>query len=306
MDRATAYAPGSTSNVGPGFDCLGIAVAGLGDRVTATRAGQPGVHVLSVSDARIPREAARNTAALAAAEVLRQLGRETDGVELVIQKGLPLSGGLGGSAASAVAGAVATNALCGGALGEAELLHCAIEAEGVVAGRHPDNAAPSLLGGAVVVLGTDPLRYARLSVHPSLRFVFVTPAYGVLTAEARAVLPASVSRADAVRQAASLAGLVLGLERGDGDLLRASIHDRVAEPSRIPLYPGFARAREAARAVGAFGVAVSGAGPTLLAVVPESLAEAVGRAVALAYESEGICVSAVHDSGVDAQGARLE
>ena len=103
-----------------------------------------------------------NTAALGAAEVLRRLGREQDGVELVIEKGLPLSGGLGGSAASAVAGAFATHALCGGSLGETELLRCAIEAEAVVAGRHADNAAPSLLGGAVVVLGAEPLRYVRV------------------------------------------------------------------------------------------------------------------------------------------------
>ena len=150
---------------------------------------------MSVSDARIPLDAASNTAALGAAQVLRRLGREQDGVELVIEKGLPLSGGLGGSAASAVAGAFATHALCGGCLSEAELLHAAIEAEAVVAGRHADNAAPSLLGGAVVVLGAEPLRYVRVGVHASLRLVFVTPGYGVLTAHARSVLPESVARA---------------------------------------------------------------------------------------------------------------
>ncbi|HKZ32689.1 MAG TPA: homoserine kinase [Vicinamibacteria bacterium] len=301
----TAYAPGSTSNVGPGFDCLGIAVAGIGDRVSASRAARPGVRVLSVSDTRIPREATLNTAALGAAEVLRRLGREQDGVELVIEKGLPLSGGLGGSAASAVAGAFATHALLGGSLGEAELLRCAIEAEAVVAGRHPDNAAPSLLGGAVVVLGAEPLRYTRVGVHSSLRLVFVTPAYGVLTAHARSVLPESVPRADAVAQAAALAGLVLGLERGDGELIEAAMVDRIAEPRRIPLYPGFAPAREAALGAGAFGVAVSGAGPTLLALAPAARADAVARAVAAAYEGEGVA-SAVHVAGVDDRGARLE
>jgi len=305
MDRVTAYAPGSTSNVGPGFDCLGIAVAGIGDRVSASRAARPGVRVLSVSDTRIPREATLNTAALGAAEVLRRLGREQDGVELVIEKGLPLSGGLGGSAASAVAGAFATHALLGGSLGEAELLRCAIEAEAVVAGRHPDNAAPSLLGGAVVVLGAEPLRYTRVGVHSSLRLVFVTPAYGVLTAHARSVLPESVPRADAVAQAAALAGLVLGLERGDGELIEAAMVDRIAEPRRIPLYPGFAPAREAALGAGAFGVAVSGAGPTLLALAPAARADAVARAVAAAYEGEGVA-SAVHVAGVDDRGARLE
>jgi homoserine kinase len=291
--------------VGPGFDCLGIAVSGIGDRVSAERAASAGVRVLSVSDPRIPCDPSRNTAALAAAEVLRQAGANGVGLDLRVEKGLPLSGGLGGSAASAVAGAVAANALLGGPLGPEDLLRCAVEAEAVVAGRHPDNAAPSLLGGAVVVLGVEPLRYARLVVHPSLRLVFATPAYGVETARARAVLPATVSRADAVGQASSLAGLVLGLERGDRALVRAAMVDRLAEPFRIPLYPGYARAREAALAAGAFGVAVSGAGPTLLALAAAGEADAIGRAVVAAYGEGGVGAS-LHVAGVDAEGARIE
>ena len=305
MDRAVCYAPGSTSNVGPGFDCLGIAVTGIGDRVEATRCATPGVRVLSVSDPRIPCDALRNTAALAAAEVLRRAGATVAvGLELRVSKGLPLSGGLGGSAASAVAGAFSANAILDGPLDPEALLCAALEAEAVVAGRHPDNVAPSLLGGAVVVLGTDPLRYARLTVHPSLRLVFAIPAYGVETARARAVLPASVPRADAVGQASALAGLVLGLERGDGTLLRAAMVDRVAEPARIPLYAGYSRAREAALGKGAFGVAVSGAGPTLLAIAPEGIEGEVGRAVLSAYEREGVGAR-LHVAGVDAGGARL-
>jgi len=305
MDRATCYAPGSTSNVGPGFDCLGIAIAGIGDRVEAVRSDRAGVRVLSVSDPRVPCDPGRNTAALAAADVLGRAGATTVGLELRVEKGLPLSGGLGGSAASAVAGAFAANALLGGPLGPEDLLRSALEAEAVVAGRHPDNAAPSLLGGAVLVLGVEPLRYARLTVHPSLRLVFATPAYGVETARARAVLPESVPRADAVGQASALAGLVLGLERGDGDLLRVAMVDRVAEPARIPLYPGYGRAREAALATGAFGVAVSGAGPTLLAVVPEGNEGAVGRAVVSAYGEAGVAAS-IHATSVDTRGARIE
>jgi homoserine kinase len=135
--------------------------------------------------------------------------------------------------------------------------------------------------------------------------VFATPAYGVETSRARAVLPEKVPLADAVGQASALAGLVLGLERGDGALVRAAMVDRVAEPCRIPLYPGYARAREAAFSEGAFGVAVSGAGPTLLAIVPEGREAAVGRAVAAAYERDGTS-TLLHFAGVDTEGARLE
>jgi homoserine kinase len=305
MERATAYSPGSTSNVGPGFDCLGIAIAGMGDRVRATRTDVPGVRVASVSDARIPTDPAKNTAALAAAEVLRRAASTAAGIELVIEKGLPLAGGLGGSAASAIAGALAADALFGTRLPLEALLDCALEAEAVVAGRHPDNAAPSLLGGAVLVLGVSPLRYARVSVHPSIRLLFATPTYGVETALARAVLPATVSRGDAVRQASSLAGLVLGLERGDGDLLRVATCDHLAEPHRIPLYPGYADARRAALDTGAFGVAVSGAGPTLLALVPSGREAAVSAAVKSAYAAAGFAAT-LRVAAVDDRGARIE
>jgi homoserine kinase len=304
METATAYAPGSTSNVGPGFDCLGIAIAGMGDRVTAVRRKDAGIEVSHVSDARIPTDPGRNTAALAAAAVLARCDAGAIGLELRIDKGLPLAGGLGGSAASAVAGARAADALLGSRLSPEELLECALEAEAVVAGRHPDNAAPSLLGGAVLVLETSPLRFARVSVHPSLRLVFATPAYGVETSRARAVLPASVARAAAVGQASALAGLVLGLERGDGDLLRSAMCDRIAEPSRIPLYPGYEGAREAALGAGAFGVAVSGAGPTLLALTSADAEAAVGAAIVAAYERCGFAVR-THFAAVDDLGARL-
>jgi homoserine kinase len=127
----------------------------------------------------------------------------------------------------------------------------------------------------------------------------------VETARARAVLPETVPRGDAVQQAACLGGLLLGLERGDGDLLRAAMVDRVAEPRRIPLYPGYPRAREAALAAGAFGVAVSGAGPTLLAVVPGGRETAVADAVLASYASEGI-EARPRVAAVDAEGARVE
>ena len=302
MERVTAYAPGSTSNVGPGFDCLGIALTGLGDRVTAQRGGEPGVRVRAVSDDRIPLDADRNTAALAATEVLRQAGAGDVGLDLQVDKGLPLSGGLGGSAASAVAGAVAANAILDAPLAPEALLACAVEAEAAVAGRHADNVAPSLLGGAVVVLGLEPLRYARITVHPSLRLVLVIPGYEVPTAKARALLPVAVVRPEAVAQAASLAGLVVGLERGDGELIATSMVDRIAEPGRVPLYPGYREAREAALEAGAWGVAVSGAGPTLVALAPEEAAAGVGEAAASAYGAEK---ATAHVAEVDAQGARI-
>jgi homoserine kinase len=203
-----------------------------------------------------------------------------------------------------VAGAVAAARLLDAPLPSEALFTAALEAEAVVAGRHPDNVAPSLLGGAVVVLGLEPLRLARLVIHPSLRLVFVLPGYGVETAGARAALPPEVSRADAVGQAAALAGLVLGLERGDGALIRSCLVDRIAEPVRLPLYPGYPEARSAAIEAGALGVAVSGAGPTLLALALAKDAAGAGAAAVEAYRRVGI-EAQTHVTSADAEGARV-
>ena len=302
--RAIAYAPGSTSNLGPGFDCLGVAFTGKGDRVRAEVVTSPGVRVVSVSDPRIPTDPARNTAAIAAASVLRRSGSEV-GLDLTVDKGLPLAGGMGGSAASAVAGALAADAALGACLSRDALLEAALEAETVVAGRHLDNVAPSLLGGAVLVVGQDPPQFAAVRVDPSLALVLATPAYGVETARARAVLPASVSRADAILQASRLAALLLGLERGELDLVRACMHDLIAEPARAALYPGYGEARAAALLAGALGVVVSGAGPTVVALASLALAPAVGVALRDGYLSVGI-EATTHEAQVDELGARVE
>jgi homoserine kinase len=302
VDEVRVYAPGSISNLGPGFDCLGAAFTGRGDTVTARRSPVPGVRVTSVSDARIPTDAARNTSAIAATSALR--GVPGAGMEIAIEKGLPLAGGMGGSAASAVAGAVAADALYGLGLSRDQLLAAALDAEAVVAGRHADNVAPSLVGGLVLVLGIDPPLVIARQVHASFRLVLITPAYAVETAKARAVLPATLPRADAIAQAANLAGLLAGLESGDASLVGRSMEDRVAEPFRLPLYPGYPEARAAGRAAGAAGVAISGAGPTVMAIVREDRKAAVGAAMKDAYARLSIDAS-VHAAAIDPQGARV-
>ena len=302
----TAFAPGSASNLGPGFDCLGIAFTGKGDTVTASPSPAPGVRVLSISDARIPTDADRNTAALAAAAVLRRSGREA-GMDLTIEKGLPLAGGMGGSAASAVAGAVAANALLRARLAPLDLLACALEAEEVVSGgRHADNVAPSLLGGAILIAaaeGGEP-QVTSIPVKQGLSLVLVTPVYQVETARARAVLPHEVPRGTAVTQAARLAGLVLGLERGEADLIRRNMFDAIAEPARAPLYPGYREAAAAGLEAGALGVAVSGAGPTIVAIASMPSATKVGEAMVRGYKSAGI-EAVSHPAQIDRAGARI-
>lgn len=300
-----AYAPGSVGNVGPGLDILGLAVTGAGDRVTARVAGATGITV-ATDGADIPTDPERNTASLAARAVLIRAGASRLGLALTLQKGLPLSGGQGGSAASAVAAAVAVNHLLGRPLSPHGLLLATLEAEEAVAGRHADNLAPSLLGSAVLIRSLDPLDFVLLPVPAALRVVLARPEQELRTAEGRAVLPAEVSRAVALHQAAQVAAMVAALASGDLALLGRAIDDRIAEPARAPLLPGFPAAKAAALAAGALGCSISGSGPTAFALVSdEETGARVAQAMTTAYGAAGLgCAARV--AAVDRTGARVE
>lgn len=300
---AHGFAPGSIGNVGAGLDILGLAVAGAGDKVTIRRSAAPGIVVVDPGHPDLPREAAGNTAAIAAAAVFVRVGINP-AVTLAVQKGLPLSGGQGGSAASAVAGAVAANHLLDAGLDMVALLECALEGEAAVAGRHADNLAPSLLGGLVLVRCLDPMDVVALPVPAALRVVLVHPATQLPTRAARAVLPASVPRDTAIAQAAQVAAMVAGACLGDLQLLGRGVTDWIAEPARAPLLPGFLAAQRAALDAGALGSSISGAGPTAFALVDsEAVGTAVGPAMVAAYAAAGLSATA-RVAEIDRTGAR--
>lgn len=303
--KATAFAPGSIGNVGPGLDILGCAVGGAGDEVVAERIDGTDIRVRDSGHPDIPSEPRRNTAALAAAEVLKRAGVAPFGLALTVKKGLPLSGGQGGSAASAVAGAVAVNHLLGEPLDRDALLAACIEAEAAVAGRHADNVAPSLLGGIVLVRSLAPLDVVQLPVPEALWVVLAHPDQRLRTAESRAVLPKVVPLDTALHQAAQVAAMVAALATGDCALLGRALDDRLAEPARAPLLPGFAAAKAAALAAGALGASISGSGPTAFALaVGEASARAVGTAMQEAYATASIS-AAIRVAQVDRLGARV-
>lgn len=297
------YAPGSVGNVGPGLDILGLAVAGAGDTVAAAWHEGTAIVVLDAGHPELLRDASRNTAAIAADAVRRRAG-DSRGVALRVTKGLPLSGGQGGSAASAVAGAVAADALLASGLDATALLECAMEAEATVAGRHADNLAPSLLGGLVLVRSVAPMDVIRLPVPDGLRVVLVHPDQRLNTRDARAVLPASVSRDVALHQAAHVAAMVAGACLGDLALLGRGLDDRIAEPARSALLPGFVAAQAAARAAGALGGSISGAGPTAFALTDgDTVGDDVLAAMLAAYAAAGVRATG-RVAQVDHLGAR--
>ena len=288
--RAVAYAPATMANLGVGFDILGLAVAEPGDTIEATWSATPGVTIASVTGdgGRLPREAERNTAGVAALGVLRALG-EMRGVALRIHKGLPLASGLGSSAASAVAAAVAVNALLGEPLTRLDLLPAALDGEALVSGRHADNVAPCLLGGITLSFGLTPSEIWSLPVPERLWLALVTPAVEVPTAEARAVLPAQVPLKTMVAQTASVARLMSALYRADIPAMAAAMEaDHVIEPARAHLMPRLEEVRGAARRAGACGMVISGAGPTLAALCDSGdVARFAASAMEAVYRNAG-------------------
>ena len=309
--RVRAFAPASIGNMGPGLDVLGCAVTGAGDTVTAEWCDESGVVVRDPGHSELPSDPALHTSAIAAAAVLRQaLGGGTrppaTGIALSVTKELPLSAGQGGSAASAVAGAVAANALCGSPLPIEALLHACLVAESTVAGRHLDNLAPSLLGGICLVRSMDPIDVVRLPVPDGLFIVLAHPSQRLRTADARAVLPTVVDRGIALHQAAQVGAIVAALASGDLALLGRAIDDRIAEPARAPLIPGFRDAKAAALQAGALGASISGAGPTTFALAADfACAQAVAVAMEGAFAANAI-TSTVRVCEVDRVGARVE
>jgi homoserine kinase len=287
MPSVTAFAPATVSNVACGFDVLGFALDGPGDEVTA-RLTDGGVTIDDIlgDEGRLPREAARNTAGVAAQALLRLLG-DGRGVALTIRKGLPLASGLGGSAASAAAAVVAVDALLNAGASRDVLIACALEGEKLGAGSaHPDNVAPSICGGFVLVRHPHPIDIVQLPVPAGMTAVVVHPDLEIETARARAMLGDMVPLADAIRQWANLGALVDGLHRSDFALIARSLEDTIAEPRRASLIPGLAEIKRAAADAGALGCSLSGSGPSLFALCRDrAIADRVGAAMTAAVRA---------------------
>lgn len=300
------YVPGSIGNVGPGLDILGLAVRGAGDRVIAERTTGRAIVVADPGHPSLPTDPERHSTALAARAALRRGGRRGRiGMVLRLHKGLPLSGGQGGSAASAVAGAVAANALMGSPLETVDLLEAALEAEATVAGRHLDNIAPSLLGGLVLIRSLDPIEVVSLPVPKGLTIVLAKPDYQLATRKSRKALPNVLPRSLALHQAAQVAAMVAAAGSGDLELFGRAIDDRIAEPARAPLLPGFVEAKRAAIRAGALGCSISGSGPTLFAVARgRRAAIAIAAAIGRAYRRAGHPTD-IRITTPDTDGARI-
>lgn len=291
--------PATSANLGPGFDALGLALA-LHNEVTATEADSVSVTVQGEGAGVLP-VGEDNVVARGVRQAYEAAGRPFKGVALDCVNRVPAARGLGSSAAAWVGGLVAGNALLGGPLSREALLALAARAEG-----HPDNVAAALLGGLTVScpLGDGRVATVTLPVPGGVRWVVLVPEVTSATAEARAVLPPSVPRADAVFNVQRVSLLLAALQSGRVDLLGQALDDRLHQPYRLRLFPWMPAVAAAARAAGALGCVLSGAGPSLLAVSRDADADTVagrmegalaaaglrGRAWAFAVDVEGAVV----------------
>jgi homoserine kinase len=300
-----AFAPGGVGNIGPGLDILGCALTGPGDSVDARFEGAPGVWIEDAGHSELPRDAARHASGLASREVLRLAGRTEVGVTLRVEKGLPLAGGQGGSAASAVAGAIATNALIGRPLDDRAIVRAALAAEERVAGRHVDNIAPCVFGGILLIRRVDPLEFVRVPVPAWLRVALARPALAVTTQRARQLLPNHIDRVVALAQATAVATMIAAFCLGDASMLRGAIDDQIAEPVRASLIPGFHEVKRAALDAGALGCSISGAGPSIFALTDgDAAAESALHAMLDEFAANGVAADG-RVASVDERGARL-
>jgi homoserine kinase len=293
--RAHVRIPATSANLGPGFDALGLALA-LHNEVVAEERDGVTVKIEGEGADRLARDGG-NVVARGVKLAYETVGRAFRGCALECVNRIPTARGLGSSAAAWVGGLVAGNVLLGSPLSRETLLGLAARAEG-----HPDNVAAAILGGLTVSCETPAgVTAVSLPVTKSLAWVVLVPEVTSATAEARALLPRSVPREDAIFNVQRVALLLAGLQAVLPAALSVALEDRLHQPYRLKLFPWMPEVAAAARAAGALGCVLSGAGPSLLAVVAGD-GSAVGRAMEEAMGRAGVRGNA-RTLDVDAAGA---
>ncbi|KAB8318898.1 homoserine kinase [Tolypothrix campylonemoides VB511288] len=321
--------PATTANLGPGFDCIGAALTLYNEfKFTSldippfssppSQGGETGGVKITVTGAEAERVVTDESNLLYQAFVkfYEHIKQTPPLVQIDIRLGVPLARGLGSSATAIVGGLVGANLLAGEPLSQLQVMELAIALEG-----HPDNVVPALLGGcrlAATGVENEPQRRRERREGEGESFweicevpwseevvpVVAIPDFELSTKEARRVLPTEVSRADAIFNTAHLGLLLRGLETGTGDWLRAALQDRLHQPYRKALIRGYDAVHSAAVAAGAYGMVISGAGPTLLALTNKADSQAVVAAMTAAWMKEGIKAE-VRSLCVDTQGAKV-
>lgn len=264
MTTVRVHVPASTANLGPGFDCLGLALD-LWNQAEFSLEGQGiRVHVSGEGQDMLPINE-QNPVAKTACMVYEKLGLELPpGISIYSENHIPVGSGLGSSASAALLGLIGANSLLGNPLSKEELLSLGTEIEG-----HPDNIAPALFGGLVISTVNNGEVLARKVEILPLSVVVAVPEVNLPTLAARQALPGMVAFRDAILNVGNTALLVEALRFGDWDLLGKVMQDRLHQPYRLKLIPGAEQALQAGLLAGARATALSGAGPSVIAFTPD-------------------------------------
>jgi len=288
-------APCTTANLGPGFDVFGLALEAFHDTIQIQPSPERGVEleITGLDSGKVPRDPALNSAGLAAKHLLAQLDSDT-GIRVRIEKGVPVGKGLGSSAASAAATVVGLKHMLALELTENEIVEIAAQGEVASAGTpHADNVAAAVLGGFTLVQSYSPFSVLGFTPPPRLEVALAIPEVPVppnKTGMARALLPSAVPLGKIAQNVGGAASIVAGVLSGDVGLIGRGMVDAIVEPARSRLVPGCDEVRRAALEAGAEGVAISGAGPSMIAIVDnaEASTASVAEAMREAFESAGV------------------
>ncbi|MDZ7952260.1 homoserine kinase [Nostoc sp. DedQUE09] len=299
VSTITVTVPATTANLGPGFDCIGAALK-LYNEFKFTRQEEGGltIHVTGTEAQRVQTDES-NLLYQAFVKFYQHIEQTPPTVKIEIKLGVPLARGLGSSATAIVGGLVAANQLEGTPMSQSQVMELAIAMEG-----HPDNVVPALLGGCRLA-ATSGASWEICDVpwHKDVVPVVAIPNFELSTSEARGVLPTEVSRADAIFNTAHLGLLLRGLETGNAQWLKTALQDKLHQPYRKALIPGYDALNIAAVSAGAYGMVISGAGPTLLALADKLHSKAVEAAMLATWQEEGITAE-VRSLSLDTQGAK--
>ncbi len=297
---AQVTVPATTANIGPGFDCLGAALT-LYNHFTFSLADTLAISITGKEADRLS-TGPDNLVYKSFAALYQHIGQPVPNVHIGIDLHVPLSRGLGSSSTAIVGGLVGANLLAGKPLNQEQLAALATEIEG-----HPDNVVPALLGGCrLAVHGeNDTLTLCEISWHASIIPVVAIPDFALATADARRVLPDSYSLTDAIFNTAHLGLLLRALATGNGEWLKQALRDRIHQPYRKTLIPNYDAIHTQAMENGAWGLVISGAGPTLLALTSQGASATIAHTLGSPWAAAKIPYT-VHQLAIDTQGTQAK
>jgi homoserine kinase len=301
MNKVTVTVPATTANIGVGFDCLGAALTMTNEfQFEVVDRDQPLKIMVEGEEAHKVGTGESNLIYRSLVQFYQHIEQTPPPLEISIKLGVPLSRGLGSSATAIIGGLLGGNSLAGNPLSQWEIMEMAIAIEG-----HPDNVVPALRGNCLLsVEDQGEWQICSIPWHQNIIPVVAIPDFELSTREARSVLPTEYSRSDAIFNISRMGLLIRGLETNNSIWLRTALADKLHQPYRQQLIKGYQEVQQAALDAGAYGLVISGAGPTLLALTAPEQAEQVVASMTTAWQSLGV-KSQVRSLAINGSGAKV-